>query len=133
MSHIALISLIPFVLSFQNLNAEKHPGSNTTDPVVIKTIAPSVSKSTRNGLTVSMKLTVTENGKAANIQPTVQFPNLDPEQRDLAAAAILALQHWKFEPARDGDGNAVAKDVVIPITYSKTRVRSLQSEAIAGN
>ena len=90
-----------------------------------------MSASTRDGLTVEMKFTVNKEGKAVSIRPTVQFPNLDPEQRDLAAAMKLALSHWKFEPARDSNGQAVAQDVVIPITYSKDKGGSIATQAIA--
>ena len=133
----ALVSLVLLTVPLTNLSANRklstdYPseGGNSA-PVAIKTVTPVISQSTRDGLTVEMKFKVNREGRAVNIRPVRHHFNLDPEERDLATAMQSILSYWRFEPARDSNGRAIAAEVVLPIKFERVRGSAIKGLATA--
>ena len=62
------------------------------------------------GLRIDMTFWVDKSGKAYNVG--------SPEERtnpNLFAQLSEAIDHWKFTPAMDADGNPVARKVILPV------------------
>ncbi len=132
-----LVSLVLLTVPLTNLSANRklstdYPseGGNSA-PVAIKTVTPVISQSTRDGLTVEMKFKVNREGRAVNIRPVRHHFNLDPEERDLATAMQSILSYWRFEPARDSNGRAIAAEVVLPIKFERVRGSAIEGLATA--
>jgi periplasmic protein TonB len=61
--------------------------------------------------TVLLKMHITEHGRVEDVQVERSAGHLDLDQ-----AAIEAVKHWHFEPARRA-GEAVAVWVIIPVAF----------------
>lgn len=130
-----LVSISLLALSLTSLNGNQKSSSSKSEvspPVPVKTVTPVINTSTlRDGLTVEMIFTVNEAGRAVKIDPKIGFQGLRSQERDFAAALKTALTSWRFEPARNEHGQAMARKVIIPFTYSKENGSSIRTRAIA--
>ena len=65
-----------------------------------------------------MRLTIDENGNASNVdtvRPLFSLGLSNEEERDLAVQMIQLLSTWKFTPALDANGEAVAIKAIMPV------------------
>jgi len=87
-------------------------GKELTLPIPVKVLAPRVHKGL-SGTEVTMTFNISESGKVILIDDDAS--PYDNEKFELACLMYRQLRTWKFEPARDEDGNAVAVKVELPV------------------
>jgi len=103
-------------------------GKEMTLPVPVKVLAPRVHKGL-NGTEVTMTFNISETGKVILIDDDAS--PFDDEKFELACLMYRKLRTWKFEPARDEDGNPIAVKVELPVIVvatgdvSKTELASI--------
>ena len=105
---LSLLAALPVFAQAGDACASKISEDNL--PVPTKIVQPGVSAS-QFGKVVLLQFTITEEGKAKNIQTVDLRPN-DPV---LAERIIRALRSWEFTPALSDDGQPVAVSVTMPI------------------
>ena len=103
-------------------------GKELTLPIPVKVVAPRVHKGL-NGTEVTMSFNISETGKVILIDDDAS--PYDNEKFELACLMYRQLRTWRFEPARDEDGNTVAVKVELPVRVvargdvSKTQLASI--------
>lgn len=84
-------------------------------PTLTKRSLPKIS-SDLVGSQITLKFTITEKGKPSGVDTAKPLHSIyHPRDRDFAVQMIGAVKHWKFEPARDSDGQSKAVTVLMPI------------------
>ena len=81
-------------------------------PVPVKSVVPRL-RPNLAGTEVVMSFSVDENGKTYAINDNARA--FDDRQKQLASAMGLLLRSWRFEPAQDKNGKAVAVRMAMPI------------------
>ena len=115
------LTLIPLALNAANEQASQlkeyqlpeYTVEDLSPPIPTKTVAPRVSHS-QIGQEIKMLFGIDENGRA--IAPRAISSFADP---DLRASMSIALSYWKFEPARDINGQAVAVKAALTVKVVK--------------
>lgn len=79
-------------------------------PEAITVVAPQSLPRRFLGKTVTVAMTINENG-----QPT-EIELVSPTDRDLARSLIPVLSQWQFAPAHEG-GEHVTKRVILPVEF----------------
>lgn len=104
-------------------------GKDMTLPVPVKVVAPSVHKGLA-GTEVTMTFNISESGKITFIDDDASY--YDNDEFELACLMHRKLRTWKFEPARDKQGNAVAVKVNLPVkVVGKDEISGTQLASIS--
>ena len=87
-------------------------GVDLTYPIPQKTDPPRVHKGL-NGTEVTMTFYISESGKVTLVDDDASPYN--NEEFELACLMHRQLRSWRFDPARDDEGNAIAVKVSLPV------------------
>jgi hypothetical protein len=86
-----------------------------TLPVVVKNSVPKIPANSV-GASLKIEFTVDKKGNTTGVQTQKPLHSIYyPRDRDFAVQMINAVNHWKFEPALDSDGNPVAIKLRMPV------------------
>ena len=127
---LTLTGIGAFALIMANLSAKEGvqadgsyelPSFNVGEIVTL--LAPTqikepVVKASMRGASFDMRLSIDENGNASNVdtvRPLFSLGLSNEEERDLAVQMIQLLSTWKFTPALDANGEAVAIKAIMPV------------------
>ncbi len=86
--------------------------SDIHPPTPLKMVAPRINRLTR-GREVVLEFQVSASGRAYDLGQRAFASEGNP--RDLESVMRAALRHWRFEPARDSQGNPVSVKVALPV------------------
>jgi protein TonB len=89
-------------------------GCGLTEPTLVEKVAPAYPAEAREEKvqgTVVLEVTITTKGEVTEIESVE-----DPDAR-LTAAAREAVARWRFEPARDDDGDAAAVRYRLTVSF----------------
>ena len=80
---------------------------------------PTVSKALV-GTTIKLRFTINEEGRPERVRLAKPLFNyrIGP-QMDFASQLKVSVRKWKFEPARDQNGNAIPVKVIMPVQVIK--------------
>ena len=127
---LTLTGIGAFALIMANLSAKEGvkadgsyelPSFNVGEIVTLPApmqIKEPVVKASMRGASFDMRLTIDENGNASNVdtvRPLFSLGLSNEEERDLAVQMIQLLSTWKFTPALDANGEAVAIKAIMPV------------------
>lgn len=87
----------------------------TANPSVTRRISPVYPRSARaSGLqgTTRILATITTSGKVASPRVVTSSGH-----RSLDSAALAAVRKWRFSPAKNGIGQAIAQQITIPVSF----------------
>jgi len=87
-------------------------GIDLTQPIPLKADPPAVHEGLK-GTEVTMTFYISESGRVTQVEDDSSPYN--NEEFELACLMHRQLRTWKFDPARDVEGNAVAVKVIMPV------------------
>lgn len=102
---LSLVAALPLAWAGPGGPAHYQDGSGLTEPVAVQKVNPAYPESARAEKlegTVILDVLIAKNGEVTGVKL------VKGADQDLDAAALAAAAKWRFEPARDADGNPVA-------------------------